>query len=203
ANREHPDLKHVIGFFLNTLALRAQLDESLTWRELLTQVRQTLVAAQEHQAFPFENLVQALLPDRDPSRHPLFQVMFVLQNQGDRGQLPSDLPIQLNQIGEGTQTAKFDLLLDLQETAAGFSASLEYNTDLFNPDTIQRMAAHFQQMVAAMVAEPDRPVTQAHLLTPQEQQQIDSWNDTAVPINPYQLVHHRFEQQAATTPQAI
>ncbi|MAT97566.1 MAG: hypothetical protein CL608_10525 [Anaerolineaceae bacterium] len=203
ANRDHPDLKNIIGFFLNTVALRAQLEETMTWQDLLQQVRSTMIAAQAHQEFPFENLVQALLPDRDPSRHPLFQVMFVLQNQGDAGQLPGNLPIQINQLGEGTQTAKFDLLLELQETAAGFTASFEYNTDLFNPGTIQRMAEHFQQMVAAMVSAPDQPIAQANLLTPQEQRQIEAWNDTAVPIDPHQLIHHRFETQADKTPTAV
>ncbi len=202
ANRNHPDLKNIIGFFLNTVALRAHIEEAMTWQTLLQQVRDTMVAAQHHQEFPFKNLVQALLPDRDPSRHPLFQVMFVLHNQGDAGQLPGNLPIQLSQLGEGTKTAKFDLLLELQETAEGFSASLEYNTDLFEAETVQRLAAHFQQMVAAMVSEPDQPIAQARLLTPQEQQQIASWNDTAVSIDPNQLVHHRFEAQAAETPEA-
>ena len=203
ANRDHPDLKNIIGFFLNTVALRAQMEETMTWQELLQQVRSTMVAAQAHQEFPFENLVQALLPDRDPSRHPLFQVMFVLQNLGDAGQLPGNLPIQLNQLGEGTKTAKFDLLLELQETAVNFTASFEYNTDLFNPSTIQRMAEHFQQMIIAMVSEPDKPIAQAHLLTPQEQKQIEAWNDTAVPINPDQLIHHRFETKAEETPTAV
>ena len=203
ANRNHPDLKNVIGFFLNTLALRSQLDDTTTWQDLLHQIRQTMLAAYTHQEYPFENLVQALLPERDPSRHPLFQVMFVLQNQGDGSQLPAELPIQMNQIGEGTKTAKFDLLLDIQETAQGFSASFEYNTDLFEASTIARMADHFQQMVTAMVEEPGQPVSQAKLLTAQEQQQIEAWNDTAVSVTGSQLIHHRFEQQAATTPNAI
>ncbi|MCB8981032.1 MAG: amino acid adenylation domain-containing protein, partial [Ardenticatenaceae bacterium] len=203
ANREHPDLKNVIGFFLNTLALRANLDENMTWRDLLQQTRQTMVDAHDYQEYPFENLVQALLPDRDPSRHPLFQVMFVLQNQGDAGQLPTNLPIQLTPISEGTHTAKFDLLLDMQETAVGFTAHFEYNTDLFYPETIARMAEHFQQMVTAMVSNPNQPITQAQMLTAEEQAQIDAWNDTAVPIDPNELVHHRFEQQADATPDAV
>jgi amino acid adenylation domain-containing protein len=203
ANRSHPDLKNVIGFFLNTLALRANLDDTTTWRDLLQQTRQTMLDAHDYQEFPFENLVQALLPDRDPSRHPLFQVMFVLHNQAELGQMPANLPIQLNPIVESTHTAKFDLLLDVQETAVGFTASFEYNTDLFYPATITRMAQHFQQIVAAMVTNPDQPISDAPLLTPQEQAQLDAWNDTAVPINPTELVHHRFEQQADATPDAI
>ncbi|MCA9945761.1 MAG: amino acid adenylation domain-containing protein, partial [Anaerolineales bacterium] len=203
ANRNHPDLKNVIGFFLNTMALQAHIEETMTWQDLLHQVRETMVAAHDYQEFPFENLVQALLPDRDPSRHPLFQVMFVLQNQGDAGQLPTNLPIQFTELIESSKTSKFDLLLDMQETAVGFTAAFEYNTDLFNPSTIQRLADHFQQMVTAMVTSPDQPIAQAHLLTPEEQKQIDVWNDTAVPINPDQLVHHRFEQQAEKTPNAL
>ncbi|MBK8901319.1 MAG: non-ribosomal peptide synthase/polyketide synthase [Anaerolineaceae bacterium] len=203
ANRSHPDLKNMIGFFLNTLALRSHVDETTTWRDLLQQTRQTMLAAHAHQEYPFENLVQALLPHRDPGRHPLFQVMFVLQNQGDDQPLPAGLPLRINAIETATKTAKFDLLLHVQETAAEFLAAFEYNTDLFYPETIARMAQHFQQVVTAMVDNPDQPIIEAQLLTPEEEAQIEAWNDTAVPIDPHELVHHRFEQQADATPEAV
>ncbi|MCZ7672438.1 MAG: amino acid adenylation domain-containing protein [Chloroflexi bacterium] len=203
ANRNHPDLANIIGFFLNTLALRSHIEETTTWHELLQQTRQTMLAAHDNQEYPFENLVQAILPDRDPSRSPLFQVMFVLQNRGDNEPLPANLPIQISQMEGSTNTAKFDLLLDVQETDNGFIASLEYNTDLFHASTISRMAEHFQQLVAAMAAQPSQLISQANLLTQQEQIQIERWNDTAATITETQLVHHRFEQQADAKPQAI
>jgi len=147
ANRNRSEIEGLIGFFVNTLVLRTGLSGNPTFRELLGQVREMTLGAYAHQDVPFEMLVDELQPERDLSRTPLFQVMFVLQNapmplQGQSGLTFSPLEVD-------SRTAKFDLTLFMVETAQGLSGAWEYNTDLFDGDTMRRLVGHFQVLLKA------------------------------------------------------
>jgi hypothetical protein len=149
ANRTPVDVEVLIGCFVNTLVLRTDLSGDPSFLELLTRVRDVAVGAYAHQDLPFEKLVEELQPERDLSRTPLFQVMAVLQNA------PLSIPklngLELQPIEIDPQTAKFDLTLYLTETAKGLRADIEYNTDLFNEDTITRALGHYRRLLEEVV----------------------------------------------------
>ncbi|PMB03027.1 non-ribosomal peptide synthetase, partial [Fischerella thermalis CCMEE 5273] len=152
ANRNHREIEGLIGFFVNTLVLRTDLSGNPSFRELLRRVREVALGAYAHQDVPFEKLVEKLQPQRNLSHTPLFQVMFVLQNAHS---LEIELPsLTLSTLESDSGTAKFDLTLYMAETASGMIGSVEYNTDLFEPQTIQRLAEHFQTLLSGIVANP-------------------------------------------------
>jgi len=200
ANRNRPELENLIGFITNTLVLRTDLSQDPSFREVLQRVRETALGAYSHQDIPFEQLVEALQPERDLSRPPLFQVLFAFHDLPVLPELP-DLDLTLLDADSGT--AKFDLSLlmrfDAEEGLVGF---WEYNRDLFAKKTIVRMADHFQILLQQLVNHPEQPVTQVSFLTPTEQQQFAHWNQTAVNY-PDNCVHHCFTEQVAQTPGAI
>ncbi len=206
ANRTRSEIEGLIGFFVNTLVLRARLDgaaEPLTFRGLLRQARETALAAYAHQDVPFEMLVDALHPARDMSHSPLFQAMFVLQNAPRQARTLAT-GLTLDPVTEGGMpTARFDLTLTMVEDGAALGGSLEYNADLFDPATAERMAQHFAALLAAAVAEPDRPLADLPLLSEAERQQIlVAWNETAAELPADPRVHLLFEALAARTPDA-
>ncbi|HEY0734232.1 MAG TPA: amino acid adenylation domain-containing protein, partial [Herpetosiphonaceae bacterium] len=202
AGRVRPELEALIGFFVNTLVLRTDLTGAPSFAELVARVRATCLDAYAHQDLPFEVVVDALQPERDLSRQPLFQVMFVLQNTPrvtiDLGELA------IESFALDLQTAKFDLALTLQETAHGLVGGFEYRTDLFESATIEQMAAHFQTVLAAVVDDPSQRIDRLPLLTESERQRIViDWNATAAPPPRAPVVHHTIAAQAARTPHAI
>ncbi|HSI49927.1 MAG TPA: condensation domain-containing protein, partial [Ideonella sp.] len=154
ANRNRAEIEGLIGLFVNTLVLRTQVDLGLGFTTLLAQVRGHTLDAYANQDVQFEQLVEALQPERDSSFTPLFQVMLVLQNAPMKLELPG---LQLAFVPGERVTAKFDLTLTLVEDAQGLHGELEYNTDLFEPATIERMAGHFTQLLQAIVEDPERP----------------------------------------------
>jgi amino acid adenylation domain-containing protein/non-ribosomal peptide synthase protein (TIGR01720 family) len=215
ANRNRSETEGLIGFFVNTLALRADLSGNPSFREALKRVRETCLDAYDHQDVPFEKLVDEVQVRRDMSRNPLFQAMFVLQNTPGWGiSLPgltlSPLPIE-------NGTAKFDLILSLTETGQGLAGTLEYNTDLFDRETIVRMAGHFQTLLEGIVVHPDQRLSDLPLLTEAERQQIlVEWNATTPLPSPHfplnfaehggsegGCIHQLFEAQAGKTPEAV
>ncbi|HEX6288077.1 MAG TPA: non-ribosomal peptide synthase/polyketide synthase, partial [Herpetosiphonaceae bacterium] len=201
ANRTRLETEGVIGFFVNTLALRTRLDGQPSFRKVLGRVRETTVRAYAHQDVPFELVVDAIEQERDLSRSPLFQVMFVLQNTPRATVDLPDLTVELLTVEH--QTAKFDLTLSVQETAHELVGGLEYRTDLFEAATIERMAAHFQTLLEAIVADPSQRIDRLPLLTRAEQQQmLHDWNATDAPFPQNQCLHHLIEAQAARTPDA-
>ncbi|HHH40712.1 MAG TPA: non-ribosomal peptide synthetase, partial [Chloroflexi bacterium] len=159
ANRNRAEVEGLIGFFVNTLVISTDLSGNPTFRELLQRVREVALGAYAHQDLPFEMLVDALQPERDLSRSPLFQVMFVLQNAPTATLELPGLTMRLLETDSGT--AKFDLTLFVEETEEELRGSLEYNTDLFDGATIGRMLGHYRTLLEAIVADPDRPI--AHL----------------------------------------
>ncbi|KAB8332623.1 non-ribosomal peptide synthetase [Scytonema tolypothrichoides VB-61278] len=202
ANRSRAEIEPLIGFFVNILVLRTNLDSKLNFRDLLFRVKSTALEAYVHQDLPFEKLVEELQPDRDLSCNPLFQVMFVLQNMP----LPAPKLSNISIIGqEGySGTAKFDLTLFMEDSEQGLIATAEYNTDLFHGDTITRMLGHFQTMLEGIIANPDHAIVDLPLLTASEKHQlIVDWNDTKIDYPYSQCIHQLFEQQVERTPNAI
>ena len=178
ANRNRVEIEPLIGFFVNTLVLRTHVDSSVPFTDLLKQVRSTALGAYAHQDVPFEHLVDVLKPERHPSHAPLFQVMLILQNapMGDL-ELPG---LRLQTIASDTVTAKFDLTLSLTEGAGQLFGSFEYNTELFDQSTIERMAGHLTHLLEVIGADPSCRISELPLLNDAERRQLlVDWNDTA------------------------
>lgn len=209
ANRTRSELENLIGFFVNTLVMRSRVSGASGFVELLRQVRETALGAYAHQDVPFEMLVDALHPQRDMSHQPLFQVMFVLQNapRQTSWQLagaPAATDLQLKPVEMHEGIARFDLTLMMVETPDGLSASLEYNTDLFDRSTIERMAGHFRTLVESILADPRMPIGELPILTPSEKAYIlGEWSQTAGEYPQGRLVHQLFEEMAQRQPQEI
>ncbi|MFJ4068427.1 non-ribosomal peptide synthase/polyketide synthase [Pseudomonas sp. NPDC089996] len=204
ANRNRAETERLLGFFVNTQVLRADVDGQACFLDLLKQVRQAALEAQAHQDLPFEQLVEALQPERSLSHSPLFQVMFNYQvSEGaisDGVKLPG---LDVAQMQWAMPSAQFDLSLDCVEHPQGLSASLIYSTDLFDAPRIQRMAEHWQNLLRAIVDAPAQRMGELPMLRDDERAlAIADWNATArdYPGTPY--VHQLFEQQAARQPQA-
>src|SRR5262249_61437896 len=156
AGRGRAETEGLIGFFVNTLVLRADLSGEPSFRGLLGRAREACLGAYAHQDLPFERLVEELQPQRDPSRHPLFQVLFALDLEpGSRVSL-SRLTFSTSRIDTGT--SKFDLSLNLTEKAGGFEGHLEYSTELFEAATAARLAGHFRTLLEGACADPGRGV---------------------------------------------
>ena len=178
ANRNRTEIEGLIGFFVNTLVLRTDLSEKPTFKELLLRVRDVCLEAYAHQDLPFEKLVEELRPERDLSRNPLFQVMFVLQNTPRP--LPQPAGLSIERVDVLAATSPFDLSLYLRERDGKLIGFFEYNTDLFEPSTIERMIGHFETLLKGIVADPERPISTLPLLTEAERHQLlVEWNDTA------------------------
>jgi amino acid adenylation domain-containing protein len=201
AGRTRAETESVIGMFVNTLVLRSNLRGQPSFRELVARVREVCLGAYAHQDLPFEQVVEALQPTRSLSYAPLFQVLFALQNAPMPHLALADLSLEVLEIDSGT--TKFDLMLSVEETEQGLMAGLEYNTDLFEGATIERMAGHFQALLAAVVADPALPLPQVALLTPAERHQLLSeWNPAPTPFPQDTCLHTLIEAQAARMPHA-
>jgi amino acid adenylation domain-containing protein len=202
ANRNRSEIESLIGFFVNTLVLRTRLEDNLSFDQLLKQVRETTLQAYEHQDVPFEQIVEALRPQRSMSHSPLFQVMFDLQNT-PLGEVELS-GVKLSEVKQESTAAKFDLTLSVTETSIGLECEWEYNTDLFDRSTIERMASHFENLLSAIVANPHQTVSELPLLSESERQQLlFDWNDTQTNYPQDKCIHQLFEEQAAKTPDAV
>ena len=204
ANRNRAEIENLIGFFVNTLVLRARFDGEPTFRDLLKRVRETALGAYAHQDLPFEMLVEALQPQRDLSHTPLFQAMFVLDNAPTGAFTQALLGLTLSPIEAESGIAKFDITLSMFEGPAGLQGTLEYNADLFEAATIERLAGHFQTLLAAIVDNPDQPLATLPLLSDAEQQtMLVEWNHTAAPFPADLCFHELFEAHAQHQPDAL
>ena len=177
ANRNRREIESLIGFFVNTLVLRTSLEGNPSFEQLLQQVRETTLKAYENQDVSFEQIVEALQPERSLSHSPLFQVMLVLQNTPKETlELPG---VSLSSLTQETTSAKFDLTLFMTETETGLVGFWEYNTDLFESKTIERMTAHLENLLTAIVNNPEQLVGELSLLSEAERHQLlVEWNDT-------------------------
>ena len=203
ANRGRVELEPLIGFFTNTLVMRADLDPTTTGTELLRQVRDRSLAAFAHQELPFEKLVEELAPARETSHQPVFQVMFALQNAADGG-LELD-GLDVSAVAVERDTVMFDLMLYVDEQPDGLYPLFQYNSDLFDEATIERMAGHYRTLIAALAADPSRPIDRIDLLSDDESAQIDAWNATTTVFGPAadQPAHLLIHAQAERTPDSV
>jgi amino acid adenylation domain-containing protein len=202
ANRRRSELEPLVGLFVNMLVLRSNLAGNPPFEELLFRVRETCLAAFEHQDLPFEKLVQELQPERDPSRNPMFQVMFALQNATRPFSGISGL--QISPVETEVTRSPFDLSLFLRERDGKYIGNIEYSTDIFNRDRIERMTGHFQTLLEAIVADPHQPIVTLPIVTEAERDQIlVEWNDAPAAYPKDKCIHHLFEEQVERTPDAI
>ena len=217
AGRGSAGLSPLVGYFVNPVVLRANLAGDPTFETFLEQARRTTAEAFEHQDYPFPLLVERLQPVRDPSRTPLFQVMFVWQQTpptqgaglaalalGEEGARASlgDLPVESMALAQGV--SPFDLMLMMADAEGGLVASLRYSTDLFDADTVARMGGHFKTLLEGVVEQPSRRVSDLPLLDEAELRRVVvEWNDTARNYGPgAATIHELFEEQAAANPDA-
>ncbi|MCW7762921.1 amino acid adenylation domain-containing protein [Photorhabdus sp. JAR] len=202
ANRNRREIEPLLGFFVNTLALRIDLSGMPDVVTLLRRVRQTTLGAQEHQDLPFEQVVEIVQPPRRPEHTPIFQVMFAWQeNEIEEWQLPelAVTPFELEY-----DIAKFDLQLELTEKAGEIVGELNYSSALFDHETIERQAGYLQAILQAMVNQPQQPVTAIDILSSAERELLlENLNATEEPYPTQVCVHQLFEQQTEKTPDAI
>ncbi|MEW5927747.1 MAG: non-ribosomal peptide synthase/polyketide synthase [Gemmatimonadota bacterium] len=204
AGRTRLEVEPLIGFFVNTLVLRTDLSGEPTFRDLLGRVRETTLGAYQHQEIPFERLVEELAPERSLAHTPLFQAMFVLQNNERGGLRMGALETEPLVRGGGEEVAKFDLTLGLAEDEGGFAGSLSFRAELWDAATVERMAGHFARLVDAVVANAGRPLPEVDFLGEEEREQLlAGWNDTDAGYPAGDLVHGLFAAQAARTPDAV
>ncbi|MBD2360531.1 amino acid adenylation domain-containing protein [Anabaena minutissima FACHB-250] len=202
ANRHHKQIEGLIGLFVNNLVLRSDLSGNPSFIELLAQVKEVALSAYAHQDLPFEQLVEKLQPERNLSHTPLFQVMFVLQNAQTSQLELADLIV--SHLETSNNTAKFDLTLDMKETLTGLVGEIQYNSDLFEPETIGRMAEHLQILLNGIVANPQAKLLELPLLNADElHQQLVEWNNTKVDYPLEKFLHQWFEAQVERTPDAV
>nr|QEO73798.1 AMP-dependent synthetase and ligase [uncultured bacterium] len=201
SGRNRTELEKLAGCFINTLVLRSDVDPGQSFTDFLGAVRETVLGAFANQDVPFERLVDELCSDRDPSRTPLVQAMVVLQNAA---MAPPDLVgVRVQEIDLPHVSAIFDIGVEFTERDGALRVMLEYNTDLFDAATIERMAGHMQVLLAAAPADGLRPVGDLPMLTEAERHQlVVAWNDTVAGI-PGRCVHDQFAEQVLRAPDAV
>ncbi len=201
ANRHRPEVKSLIGFFVNTVVLRVDLSCNPTFSELLGRVRRMTLDAYEHQEVPFEKVVEALRPERHLNYSPLFQVMFDWQNAlTAQWELPG---LVVAHIPTTPVVGKFDLSLTIGETETMLEGRWEYNSHQFENEAIARMSEHFQTLLLSIVSHPSRPVRELPLLTASAHQLLAAWNSTQIDYPSTKCIHHLFEEQVQKTPDAV
>jgi amino acid adenylation domain-containing protein len=201
ANRNRVELEGLVGFFVNTLVLRGDLRGDPTFREILARTRENSLQAFAHQELPFEHLVDAIKPRRDPSRTPVFQVMFAYETLPAALQLPG---LSLEPVPVERGTAMFDLTLTVTDHDGELVASAEYNADLYDDATIARLLRHYELLLDRLTTEPDRRVTTVALTDVAERKKVvEEWNATEVDYPRDRTVHDLIAEQTLKTPDAI
>ncbi|MFN0124703.1 MAG: non-ribosomal peptide synthetase [Blastocatellia bacterium] len=202
AGRTRTETENLIGFFVNTLALRTDVAGDPPFREILGRVRETTLDAFARQDTPFDQLVAELQPERSLRHNPLFQVAFAMQQNTDMHARLDGLAVEPLRLG--SVTAKFDLFLSLTETAEGLRVTAEYSADLFDEANIARLLEHYQNLLAAAAADPARRLSDLPLSGPAElRTQLLDWNDTATDYPRDVSIGQLFERQAARAPESI
>ena len=204
-NRHHTQVQPLIGMFVNSLALRAQVEPSSSIEALIQQSHQVVAQAKAHQDIPFEQVVDRLDVERDSSRHPLFQVMFGVQNFGEGLEENSSLPFTSTKLEETVYSpAKFDLSVFLSEAQEGISGCINFATSLFNDTTIERMAGIYQRVLEAFVVNPGQTLAEIEVLSDQERQTLlQTWNQTDADYPQDKTLQQLFEAQVEKTPNNI
>ena len=203
AGRAGADTEELIGFFVNSLALRVGLEGGPSFLELLARVRRSALAAYAHQDLPFERLVAELAQQRDLSRNPLFQVIFAFLDGWEPVAIGPGLTLYPAE-GIHSGTAKFDLSFHVERAANGLRLWLEYSTDLFDGATVRRLIGHFENLLQGALAQPELPVAALPLLTEGERAQLmRQWNDSATAYPRASTIHGLFEEQVRRSPDAV
>ncbi|MCE2573782.1 non-ribosomal peptide synthetase [Motilimonas eburnea] len=196
ANREQAEVAPMIGFFINNLVLRADVSGLPSFAQLLAQSKTTLLEAYSHQQTPFEQVIERLQPERSASHSPLFQILLVLQNnEMPKVSLPS---LQITEVEQANQVAKYDLTISVNETEQGLSLSWEYNADLFKAQTIAAMAQNFNHLVSAVTQTPEQPIARLNWISASEQQQLIEWNQSQQAYPDTLCVQQLFAQTSQT-----
>lgn len=205
ANRRQKSFEPLIGYFINVLVLRADVSKDPTFLDLVGRVRDTALDAFQNQELTLDKIVEAVAPPRDLSRHPLFQVMFVVQNNPRPSLVVPG--IELAPLGEmePAGSAKFELTVPLRMNTQGcFEGRINFNTDLFTHDTVARMAEHFQLILAEAIARPNERLSRLNLLRDDERRRITvEWNSRVLPVAAARLLPDRFSEHARRTPASI
>jgi amino acid adenylation domain-containing protein len=202
AGRGRTEVEGLIGFFVNTLPLRAGLAGEPSFAELVARVRESALVAYAHQDLPFERLVAEVLPERDLSRNPLFQVLFAfLDGWQPVPVVPGLAMAEAEGIHSGT--AKFDLSFHVNRTEGRLRLWLEYATDLFDGATVRRLTGHFERLLAGAVERPEMAITALPLLSEVERAQLAALDEAGHRGHPVGLLHGLFEAQARRTPDAV
>jgi amino acid adenylation domain-containing protein len=201
AGRQREELESLIGFFVNTLVLRADFSADPTFAELLVQVRRRTLDAYANQDAPFERVVEEIAPNRDTSRHPLFQTMLALASTPRSAADFAGLRATFLEVDPGT--CKFDVALSLAEDETSIAGMLEYSAELFDAETIVRVRDRFERLLRAATADPERRVSELPFMSPEEQDELRCFIDggRAAPAEP-RCVHLLFEEQAKKNPNA-
>ncbi|MGZ7457997.1 amino acid adenylation domain-containing protein [Pseudomonas sp. Ma2-10] len=204
AGRSRLETEGLIGFFINTQVLRAEIDGQQSFSTLLQQVKQVALGAQSNQDLPFEQLVDAWQPDRSLNHSPLFQVLYNHQQQWGASVERSVGDLQVERLHWQQHTTQFDLVLDTQEQGETLDASLTYATDLYDEASMKRLAGQWLNLLRAVVEDPQQRVAELPLLqAPQRDALIQHWNPTFQAQPPSPTLHHLFEAQAAQRPDAV
>jgi amino acid adenylation domain-containing protein len=202
AHRSRTEVENLIGFFVNTLVLRTNLSGDPSFLVLLARVRDVTISAQAHQDLPFDKLVDELQLERDLSRTPVYQVAFTFQNAPEAELTAPDLV--LTRLELPSHTSKFDLTLIITDSEPSMTGELEYSTDLFEADTIVRMAGHLQTLLAQALKQPQKHLSELSLLAQDERYRlVGEWNDTATNYPREASIQELFEQQVEERPEAI
>ena len=201
ANRTRSEIEDLIGFFVNSLVLRADLSGNPSFSELLRRVHRLSLDAYDHQDLPFEQLVNEVRPERDLSQNPLFQVVFAMQNvPSTKLQLPG---LVIEDFPTKTRATRFDLELHLSERPTGIGGLFVYNQDLFDASTVERMASHLTALIEGAVGEPDRRLSELPLMGAAERDRVVvEWNDTDADYPDATCIHRLFEARVAESPYA-
>lgn len=202
ANRERPEAQSLLGCFLNSLPIRVRLEGSPSFREVLRQVRESLLGAFSHADLPFEQMVEMAVKERDPGHQPLYQVMFVLLEEG----LPT---LHLGQtearlLAVDTRTSKCDLTLSIEAAGEMWACKFEYATDLFTEETAARMGRHLTELLRSITEDPGKAISELKLMPAAERHQVlVEWNQTERDYPRDKCVHQLFEEQVERTPDAV
>ena len=202
AGRDRTETEKLIGVFINTLVLRTSIESHLTFRELLHRVREMALKAYTHQDIPFEKLVEELQPDRNLSHTPLFQIFFQIENLFVEAVEIQGLRMDDCQFETGI--AQLDLALEIAEKPEGLLCLFQYDVNLFDRATVERMATHYQTLLEGIVANPQQHLWELPLLTAAERDRLlIEWNDTQIKYPKEKCIHQLFEAQVERTPDAV
>jgi non-ribosomal peptide synthetase component F len=202
AGRNRMEVEGLIGFFVNTMVIRSDVRGEASYQELLREVREETLGAYGHQELPFEKLVEEMQPERDLSHTPLFQVMFVMQNAPRETKGVSGVGMEA--FGAESRTAQFELTVEMMEVGGRAGGTIQYNTDLFDKSTIERMTGHLERILESIVENPKEEISRLEMMREEEKRQVmEEWNGTRKEYGERRCIHEMFEEEVERSRGAI